>query len=293
MILNIQEDNSINWLIHFLPFIFTLFIFWLTRLTEHLNNKFRIRDEIIRVHDYYNLWIDLIHPQIEMQVDRLQLLANDIENDKFQNFITNLIHAEKLEEISSMDRVKAFYTNLSGNSKDRVQAYFELEHSGKRIQIAHSQVNRVFEINRSAYFDILNEWDTEMYKFNDIVGRILMHGLSQEQDNRELLDLLSIIQNPIIKNGGSILFLSEELVKPTSDILTRYYQIKNKDEQFYKITDIIRRLNVCTRKYSEFKKSAILNLNFVKSELNDSFLSLNDSIMKINKFKIKALFFLK
>ena len=129
MTLSAPETNTTNWFIHFLPFIFTLFMFVVARIVEHVNSKFRIKKDIKRIKDYFYLWIELIQPQIKEQVRRLLSHSKQIENNVFENLVSISIHIAKLKEISTTDKVHAFYTNLSGNFQDKNRAYFELENS--------------------------------------------------------------------------------------------------------------------------------------------------------------------
>lgn len=287
------ETTKTNWLIQLLPFIFTLFMFVIAKIFESVNNKFRIKKETKRIQDYFHLWIELIQPQTEEQVRRLLSHSKQIENDVFENFVSISIHTTKLKEISTKDKIQAFYTNLIGNSQDKNRAYFELENSVERLQNAQSQVDKVFEINRKAYFEISNEWDSEMHKFNDISTRILTEGFSNESNNIEFMELVALFQDPKFKSSNPIPFLSKNLIKPASDLFIRYYAVKEKDELFFNIGETVRRLNVCTMRYMSFKKSAIINIEFVAKGLNSSCLDLKKASMEITEFKIKPVLCLK
>ncbi len=288
-----NSDIEINWLLVLLPFLFALFLFALTRFVDFLKSQYRIKNEVIRNQLYFSIWIGFIEPQIQKQNERLRILVEQVQNDTFENLIQINLHIDKLKEVSSKERLNAFYTNRKGNKEDKIKSYYALEHLTDYLQGKQKHLEHVFEINKKALFEISDQWNVEMHRFNDLIGRLIMENHKEVAPNVLINQLINVVSDNKFNTSTKIPNLIEGLIRPTTEIVSKFYETIPKDELFYSLGETVRKLYLCSHKYLSFKTTAISNFSTLSDELTTAMEKLKQAASKANGYELKPVFLLK
>ena len=287
------DPTHINWLTLFLPFLFTLFVFGLTRFLDFRRVQLQIKKELIRNQIFVNKWIEWVDAQVVKQIKHLNSLVENLKSDKFENFTQINLHYDKLSLISSKDRLSLFCINRKGDENKLTSTFFEFENNAEQLNSTQRNLEKAFDYYRKSIFKVFEEWDENMHDLNESIDRLILSPQENTKIKLIIQELLNLVRSHIGKNGIPIPQLKISLIDPTSNLLAQLYNIREPDDFFFLSGRTIRKLNVLTTEYKNSKVTALKQFNDLSNSLSETIFKLKAANTEISKCKMKYFLLLK
>ncbi len=276
-----------------IPFLFTLFVFGLTRLLDYRREQLRIRRDLIRSEIFVKKWLELIELQVVKQIDTITKLLDNFKQNKFENFVQFNLMSEKLSIISSKERLILFAINRGGDFKKMSTHYYEFEIYAENLKGLQNNIEKAFGYSRTAILEIFAEWDECMHDLNDSIDHLLLP-MPENEEVKVILDELNLIVSSLSGNVGiPIPVLKKQLIDPVDNLLNRLYLLRKYDDLFYLTSKTIRKLNILVIKYNNAKETSINQFEELSSSLASNVLKIKNIGSEIFNFKLKYFLTLK
>lgn len=266
-----------------IPVAVTVVIFFLGHFISWLKLKFERRKEVSSYKNLILKWIELISKSIEAQITNCNTFATNLENSEDMSPIrlsVSKLLAEKIDALPLEKILNAFSINTTGDKSKNYVMTYNLISQFNFLRHVEPLIIENFEAYVEVFDGLAKRWNLLFSEFDDTIS-VQSKELANkaEHPNLRFHNQVRKIVNDWMKTppttNNSVKYTDEKLIKPLI-ILTAHELDLNQSDYAFKISRVIRDLNVELIQWDNAKKVNAGLFRSIATTTKDSYQKLQE-----------------